>query len=1351
MGNQLVGIAPPEIYPVEHYFPGTFGNELLFDSSMGSTRFFKVARAKCSEGLAVVKVFVIHDPSLPLEQHKKRIELIKKTLANAVNCLPFQRIELTDKAGYIMREYVKHSLYDRVSTRPFLSILEKKWITFQILCALNQCHKQKICHGDIKLENILITSWNWILLSDFASFKPTYLPEDNPADYTYFFDTSRRRTCYIAPERFVKTIDVAQDKDMPLVTDSILLPSGSLVRTGPYHSGALLPEMDIFSAGCALLELWTEGTAPFEFSQLLAYSKGEKDLVKKHLQRIENENLRSLLSSMLHLNPKERRSAEVYLDQERGNLFPEYFYSFLQSYLQMFSSLPIMSADDKILRLYSDIDHCVQVLTNQSKLKRESIKNNKNAQETCYCIPEHDGLILIITVVTSCIRGLNHCHTKICCLEILQKLSEFTISETILDRILPYILHLAQDSSSLVQAQAVDTLTNCLSMVKDIPRSDANIFPEYILPAIASLSADPSTIVRVSYARNIAKLAKTAVYFLEETQRNAPNDLSTQRYEAELNALHEIIQQTVLSLLTDQQSVVKQTLIESGICDLCAFFGKQKANDVILSHIITFLNDKEDKHLRGSFFESIVGVVGYVGWQSSDIIIPLLQQGLTDSEEFVIAKAIRTTTALIDMGHLQKHAIIEFISESACYLNHPNLWIRHEMCGLISTTARKLSSIDVQCRIMPVITNFIKTPLIQVEKPEIILDCLNPAVPRRIFDSVVKFNDINTLFKVLEERKDIRNQIPSGSTPEYGEMNTAIKNLFRRLSSEGLTEFVELQLLSMQTFLIKLNKYKNIESKHAKNGQINLRRKNINCHEFPLRGEKWLQNDGIARKLRVPDSGNDNIAPHTNLNWQHIDEHRASIPPSLSHESIYLNNQAAPPNQCVITPNSALFEYSLPERNFWQEHSSECRQQLDKLKTKFKSRYSALASNQEYDTPRFCSPIPSGWRMNGSLVAHLHEHSASVTKIVALKPGTLFASGSIDGTVRLWDCNKLNGNQTINKSRQMYLAKTPVYSIAPCDGGQSLAVGGKDSSLVILRIDRNSSKMALQTAIYLDENKNGHDEGSIVDMQPFEQNCSSLIVFATLYGNIIAWDMRMQDSVWKLQNELKHGVITTICADPSGSWLAAGTSGGKHICWDLRFRLPIAEIRHPSDSWIRKITCHPTEPSCLISASQSNNEVSIWNIETGHRQTVLWASAAPVLSNTSMNNPSTSCGILTGVVDECPFILTGSSDQRIRYWDLVSPENSSLIVPSSKDQMTDISFVYDTGLIDGSRVIQEKIIRLGNSELATRNSEEQPRCGPEMPTSSHNDGITDLLMCKTEKHQNLIVSSSRDGVIKIWK
>lgn len=49
----------------------------------------------------------------------------------------------------------------------------------------------------------MISSWNWVFLADFASFKPTYLPEYDPADFTFFFDTSGKRTCYVAPERFV--------------------------------------------------------------------------------------------------------------------------------------------------------------------------------------------------------------------------------------------------------------------------------------------------------------------------------------------------------------------------------------------------------------------------------------------------------------------------------------------------------------------------------------------------------------------------------------------------------------------------------------------------------------------------------------------------------------------------------------------------------------------------------------------------------------------------------------------------------------------------------------------------------------------------------------------------------------------------------------------------------------------------------------------------------------------------------------------------------------------------------------------------------------------------------------------
>ncbi len=55
--------------------------------------------------------------------------------------------------------------------------MEKRWIIFQLLKVLRECDLRKINHGDIKSENVLLTGWNWVMLADFANFKPTLLPD----------------------------------------------------------------------------------------------------------------------------------------------------------------------------------------------------------------------------------------------------------------------------------------------------------------------------------------------------------------------------------------------------------------------------------------------------------------------------------------------------------------------------------------------------------------------------------------------------------------------------------------------------------------------------------------------------------------------------------------------------------------------------------------------------------------------------------------------------------------------------------------------------------------------------------------------------------------------------------------------------------------------------------------------------------------------------------------------------------------------------------------------------------------------------------------------------------------------
>lgn len=247
MGNQLAGIAPSQILSVDSYFSDIHDYE--YDKSLGSTRFFKVARAKHREGLVVVKVFAIQDPSLPLTSYKQELEELKIRLHSCYNCLPFQKASLNEKAAILFRQYVRDNLYDRISTRPFLNNVEKRWLAFQILNAVDQAHKAGVRHGDIKTENVMVTSWNWVLLTDFASFKPTYLPEDNPADFNYFFDTSRRRTCYIAPERFVdgSLFATESDQNTPLV---------DLTNNNQRSRGELRQAMDIFSAGTRGTDEW---------------------------------------------------------------------------------------------------------------------------------------------------------------------------------------------------------------------------------------------------------------------------------------------------------------------------------------------------------------------------------------------------------------------------------------------------------------------------------------------------------------------------------------------------------------------------------------------------------------------------------------------------------------------------------------------------------------------------------------------------------------------------------------------------------------------------------------------------------------------------------------------------------------------------------------------------------------------------------------------------------------------------------------------------------------------------------------------------------------------------------------
>lgn len=256
-------------------------------------------------------------------------------------------------------------------------------------------------------------------------------------------------------------------------------------------------------------------------NMMLIYSayRNNEYSVNKHLDSIDDLGIRELLNSMLERNPANRKSAEIYLAQTRGNIFPEYFYSFLQSYMLIFSAAPILSPDEKITRLKKDIGNIISILkteesermktsetkptenaksgqseSNVESIKDDSghseentmvevdsdqssdktdlnqtdmkstvqdigsdiqidteleIKSSEDRKQTCDGESKKsistsneilEGLVIITQLVTSCIRGLHHSQSKLHSLEILLELAENVSDETILDRILPYIV-----------------------------------------------------------------------------------------------------------------------------------------------------------------------------------------------------------------------------------------------------------------------------------------------------------------------------------------------------------------------------------------------------------------------------------------------------------------------------------------------------------------------------------------------------------------------------------------------------------------------------------------------------------------------------------------------------------------------------------------------------------------------------------------------------------------------------------------------------------------------------------------------------------------------------------------------
>ena len=563
MGADQSSLQIPEEHLLECQHP--ILSSYRFDSSSfpGSGRLTRTYRLRHrqTESTAVLKGAWVHDkePLEEIQQELARIRQAVRALSHVATMRAWFVGESRNLRGqlvrpvWLLRPHVYTTLSDRLASRPWLQTVEKVWMAKQILQAVQDLHDAGVVHGFLTTENVGLTSTGWVVLLDVASYKArTSMPDDDPSEYLYYFhnhqhEKSKEKRCYLAPERFSST---------PQST-----------------SGKLTPEMDIFSLGCVLTELFLNGERCFDLGECLAYRKAEKitPTLSQKLYKIESSAWRAACKHMLQLDPSERQSARAYLDRlENADQFPkplealtelveqctvkalspdarlvlaiEAYRSVLwetmgvedaegEAYFSKLSTTdaptestaatsspdepppldPLAEAEALISQIESmQLDDAGSTgVRNGEAASMPSSSRTEDRSEAC-----KSSLLVYLQLILVSMRHTLRPMSKLVALRIVARLVPFSSDDARLQRIVPVTVSLLQDQDPVVRATALGVLSLTLEQIRSFSPTDSQLFPQYIFKKLVMLVSDSSLLVRVCFAHWIGSLAESSFRFL---------------------------------------------------------------------------------------------------------------------------------------------------------------------------------------------------------------------------------------------------------------------------------------------------------------------------------------------------------------------------------------------------------------------------------------------------------------------------------------------------------------------------------------------------------------------------------------------------------------------------------------------------------------------------------------------------------------------------------------------------------------------------------------------------------------------------------------------------------------------
>ena len=1218
--------------------------------------------------------------------------------------IPCTKAEM--KAAFVVRTYFRHSLQDRLMTRPFLTRENKMWLSYQLLRAVQETHAAHVPHGDLKVSNVMVTSLGWLYITDLAPFKPSHI---TPADFSYFFDTAENRHCNLAPERFLS------DEEGHLLTEKLTEP--------------VTEKMDVFGVGCAVAQLFLGGAVLFKLDQLLAYKNGNYDPEARLREKIEDPPVVNLVLALIERDISKRPTATKALEMFTSSVFPKFFKTLHEDVIGPLVSL---SPDKRASSLSPRIPELIEML-----------KDDPDYLRIC--------LVNIATVLCGTMRHCLITQNKVACLEAMIDIAPYVGDDCNLQTLLPYAVTMSKDKQSpLVRVTSVRMIAKAIENISLFPPSEANLFDDYIIPAITPLASDKSILVKAVLAEKLPAVAIHARRFLE-TRQLLPTVESGQGgrvglpynegYDADLTRIQDLFQDIVATLVLAPEVspwVTRGFLFD--ITKLCVFFGRQRTNNFIIPTltISTLFLNAPDFQVRKDLHKQLVGIALYVGPTFLSYILPLIKEGLLDVEEIVAHEALSSLSRLSRLGLFDRRALVDLSEVVVPLLIHPSKWIRSRTVDFFATMEGSISEVDIICFIMPLISPFLKFAVPCLSE-DILETSLIPPISRSAFEEAIKRGSAGAVVDALQGTPS-NSRAASPLSRRSSDTNESDQSLLPRNQSSGTfltgNEHMKLQLVQkyIEGLVKGTNRYKERESDGPAPTPVERSKQHLFSHS----------NTNVLPALVDLEFGINEVDKHT-----------------AKGESGTLNLFKTVPTQRQ-RKRMELKAVALERREQQLQQQQQYQDPQPAVRNTRESHNAAPASG--YNIIKYSRPTQN-------LICQTEEHTATVTDIsVHSSKPSWFLTSSMDETVRLWNIESLDKHAALvsetcysDTTSQHGQQSSPVLSVsmlAETQGVCGTALGSLsffclNSGIILSGLNLAGMKLLfLFFKFYFSyettQTKTGGESSAVSTIQRLNSN--DTVIAGTHRGFISGVDTRMKTEAFTMRANQEHGPISSlVVGDENGSesWVVSSTLNGYITLWDLRFRLAVRtwNLGEP----VYKLALNGPEPVILIATS----EIQRWSLEhlrhvasyrtAGHeRKPSVLTDLNPlesVASTSYVEKRGNSIRTICGRRDATWF-ATGGTDRKVRYWDTGDITKSFVV---SRLEPGQPPMKYTSSTVNEITEVRE----IPGGETTPVN---QPGLRP-VP-SQHKDAVTSMTLLPPIQGScsvPILISASRDGCVKLWQ